>query len=99
MPPVTLTSTSAPIGSRPRNQRVISSASCWLGTRKSISAVHSAETTLTPAPEPDPVRATGGAAGPDRAYFRIGRGTGALRTGVSRQAKPRDQLIRHSHLP
>jgi hypothetical protein len=36
--------------SRPRNQCVISSASCGLGTRRSISAVHSAETTLTPVP-------------------------------------------------
>src|SRR5260370_30671564 len=42
MPPVTVTSTSAPIGSRPRNQCVISSASCWPGTRKSISAVQGA---------------------------------------------------------
>ena len=36
--------------SRPRNQCVISWASCGLGTRRSISAVHSAETTLTPVP-------------------------------------------------
>src|SRR5260370_33570167 len=42
MPPVAVASTSAPVGSRPRNQCVISSASCWLGTRKSISAVQGA---------------------------------------------------------
>ena len=45
------------------------------------------------------LNALGGAAGVDRVDFRIERGTGALRTGVCRQAEPRDQLIRHSQLP